>query len=142
MLTFIPEVGDFINAALLGTTNQYMIGNVIQSKFLNISTTRRGGAVVHVDGRDPDRDRGLRPAAGDAIAHGGGGGLSARARDRIRTWLLGIWVGRRAAVLFIPILSSSCSRSTTTRACFNFTWNGFTLRHWQHPFSNQIWAPR
>jgi spermidine/putrescine transport system permease protein len=36
LLTFIPACGDFINAALLGTSNQYMIGNVIQSKFLNI----------------------------------------------------------------------------------------------------------
>jgi spermidine/putrescine transport system permease protein len=36
LLTFIPAVGDFINALLLGTPNQYMIGNVIQSKFLNI----------------------------------------------------------------------------------------------------------
>jgi spermidine/putrescine transport system permease protein len=36
LLTFIPATGDFINAALLGTPNQYMIGNVIQSKFLNI----------------------------------------------------------------------------------------------------------
>src|SRR5690349_20812136 len=36
LLTFIPACGDFINAALLGTPNQFMIGNVIQSKFLNI----------------------------------------------------------------------------------------------------------
>ena len=36
LLTFIPAVGDYINAALLGTPNQYMIGNVIQAKFLNI----------------------------------------------------------------------------------------------------------
>jgi spermidine/putrescine transport system permease protein len=36
LLTFIPACGDFINAALLGTPNQYMVGNVIQSKFLNI----------------------------------------------------------------------------------------------------------
>jgi spermidine/putrescine transport system permease protein len=33
LLTFIPAVGDFINAQLLGTSRQYMIGNVIQSKF-------------------------------------------------------------------------------------------------------------
>src|SRR3954467_12178001 len=33
LLTFIPACGDFINAALLGTPQQYMIGNVIQSKF-------------------------------------------------------------------------------------------------------------
>jgi spermidine/putrescine transport system permease protein len=36
LLTFIPACGDFINAALLGTSRQFMIGNVIQSKFLNI----------------------------------------------------------------------------------------------------------
>jgi len=36
LLTFIPACGDFINAALLGTPEQYMIGNVIQSKFLVI----------------------------------------------------------------------------------------------------------
>jgi spermidine/putrescine transport system permease protein len=34
LLTFIPACGDFINAALLGTPRQFMIGNVIQSKFL------------------------------------------------------------------------------------------------------------
>jgi spermidine/putrescine transport system permease protein len=34
LLTFIPAAGDFINAELLGTPNQYMIGNVIDSSFL------------------------------------------------------------------------------------------------------------
>ena len=37
LLTFIPAVGDFINAQLLGTPRQFMIGNVIQSKFLVIT---------------------------------------------------------------------------------------------------------
>jgi spermidine/putrescine transport system permease protein len=36
LLTFIPATGDFINAYLLGTPRQYMIGNVIQSQFLAI----------------------------------------------------------------------------------------------------------
>jgi len=36
LLTFIPAAGDFINAQLLGTPQQYMIGNVIQSQFLNL----------------------------------------------------------------------------------------------------------
>jgi spermidine/putrescine transport system permease protein len=36
LLTFIPATGDFINAALLGTPRQYMIGNVIQAKFITI----------------------------------------------------------------------------------------------------------
>jgi spermidine/putrescine transport system permease protein len=37
LLTFIPAVGDFINAQFLGTSRQYMIGNVIQSKFLVVT---------------------------------------------------------------------------------------------------------
>lgn len=36
LTTFIPAMGDFVNAQLLGTPKQYMIGNVIQSKFLVI----------------------------------------------------------------------------------------------------------
>ena len=36
LLTFIPAAGDYINAELLGTSRQYMIGNVIQSKFLKV----------------------------------------------------------------------------------------------------------
>ena len=36
LLTFIPATGDFINAKLLGTPNQFMIGNVIESKFFNL----------------------------------------------------------------------------------------------------------
>jgi spermidine/putrescine transport system permease protein len=36
LLTFIPAAGDFINAQLLGTPKQHMIGNVIQSKFLEL----------------------------------------------------------------------------------------------------------
>ena len=34
LLTFIPAVGDYINAALLGGTGQAMVGNVIQSLYL------------------------------------------------------------------------------------------------------------
>ncbi len=37
LLTFIPAAGDFINAELLGTPNQFMIGNVIQSRYLEVA---------------------------------------------------------------------------------------------------------
>jgi spermidine/putrescine transport system permease protein len=37
LLTFIPAAGDFINAQLLGTPNQFMIGNVIQSRYLVVN---------------------------------------------------------------------------------------------------------
>jgi spermidine/putrescine transport system permease protein len=36
LLTFIPALGDFINAELLGSSRQYMIGNVIQSQYLEL----------------------------------------------------------------------------------------------------------
>jgi spermidine/putrescine transport system permease protein len=36
LLTFIPAAGDFINAQLLGSTHNHMIGNVIQSRFLDL----------------------------------------------------------------------------------------------------------
>lgn len=34
LLTFIPAAGDYINSELLGTPQQYMIGNVIDNTFL------------------------------------------------------------------------------------------------------------
>ena len=37
LLTFIPAVGDFINAELLGNPRTQMIGNVIQGRFLEIA---------------------------------------------------------------------------------------------------------
>ena len=37
LLTFIPAVGDFVNAELLGNPQAKMIGNVIQARFLQIT---------------------------------------------------------------------------------------------------------
>ena len=35
ILTFIPAIGDYVNAELLGTTKTQMIGNVIQNRYLS-----------------------------------------------------------------------------------------------------------
>jgi spermidine/putrescine transport system permease protein len=48
LLTFIPATGDFINAQLLGTRDQYMIGNVIQSRFLEITDYPTAAALSFV----------------------------------------------------------------------------------------------
>jgi spermidine/putrescine transport system permease protein len=48
LLTFIPAAGDFINAQLLGTPRQYMIGNVIQSKFLELTDYPQAAALSFV----------------------------------------------------------------------------------------------
>jgi spermidine/putrescine transport system permease protein len=37
LLTFIPAAGDFVNATLLGSPKQTMIGNVIQSRYLEVN---------------------------------------------------------------------------------------------------------
>jgi spermidine/putrescine transport system permease protein len=36
LLTFIPATGDYVNAQLLGTPNQYMVGNVIDGLLLQV----------------------------------------------------------------------------------------------------------
>jgi spermidine/putrescine transport system permease protein len=48
LLTFIPAVGDFVNAELLGTPRQYMIGNVIQSKFLRVQDYPEAAALSFI----------------------------------------------------------------------------------------------
>jgi spermidine/putrescine transport system permease protein len=48
LLTFIPAAGDFINAQLLGTPHQSMIGNVIQSKFKVIADYPEAAALSFV----------------------------------------------------------------------------------------------
>jgi spermidine/putrescine transport system permease protein len=37
LLTFVPAVGDFVNASILGGTGNTMIGNIIQNTFINNS---------------------------------------------------------------------------------------------------------
>ena len=48
LLTFIPAAGDFVNAELLGTPREHMIGNVIQSKFLVITDYPQAAALSFV----------------------------------------------------------------------------------------------
>ena len=45
LLTFIPAVGDFVNAELLGNPKSQMIGNVIEGKFLKATDYPAGAAL-------------------------------------------------------------------------------------------------
>jgi len=45
LLTFIPAVGDYINAQLLGSPGQRMVGNVIQSLFTDANDYPAAGAL-------------------------------------------------------------------------------------------------
>jgi spermidine/putrescine transport system permease protein len=62
--------------------------------------------------------------------------MTATVQTRIRTWLLGIWSAAALLYLFIPIFIVVLFSFNDNQGRFNFTWNGFTLRHWQHPFAN------
>jgi spermidine/putrescine transport system permease protein len=48
LLTFIPAVGDFINASLLGSANTTMIGNVIQRRMLISNDYPEGAAISFI----------------------------------------------------------------------------------------------
>jgi spermidine/putrescine transport system permease protein len=48
LLTFIPSVGDFVNSIILGSRNTTMIGQVIQSRFLDFNDFPRASALGFV----------------------------------------------------------------------------------------------
>ena len=52
LLTFIPAAGDYINAELLGSPKQRMVGNVIQSLFTDANDYPAAACAVG----DPDAD--------------------------------------------------------------------------------------
>jgi spermidine/putrescine transport system permease protein len=60
----------------------------------------------------------------------------ARRRDTARSWGLGIWSGLALLYLFIPIFVIILFSFNDNKGRFNFTWQGFTLNHWAHPFAN------
>ena len=45
LLTFIPAAGDFINAELLGSPNERMVGNEIQDLFTSTGDYAQAGAL-------------------------------------------------------------------------------------------------
>ncbi|MCW3046181.1 MAG: transporter permease [Solirubrobacterales bacterium] len=56
--------------------------------------------------------------------------------DAWRGRLLGLWAGLALLYLFIPIFIVVLFSFNDNKGRFNFTWQGFTLRHWAHPFQN------
>jgi spermidine/putrescine transport system permease protein len=59
-----------------------------------------------------------------------------RRLDDARSWVLGIWSALALLYLFIPIFVIVLFSFNAPKGRFNFTWQGFTLDHWKHPFSN------
>ena len=69
-------------------------------------------------------------AASGPSAPTGAGDRFGKARD----WGLGIWSVLAILFLFIPIFVAIVFSFNDPAGRFNFTWNGFTLDHWLHPF--------
>jgi spermidine/putrescine transport system permease protein len=55
--------------------------------------------------------------------------------DRLRTWALGVWAVLALVYLFLPIGIVALYSFNDPKGRFNFTWQGFTLDHWKHPFA-------
>src|ERR1043165_9017666 len=56
--------------------------------------------------------------------------------DRWRTRALGLWSALALIYLFIPIFIVVLFSFNDNKGRFNFTWQGFTLDHWAHPFAD------
>jgi spermidine/putrescine transport system permease protein len=48
LLTFIPAIGDYVNAEVLGGPGGHMLGNVIQSEFLTTRVYPRASALAFI----------------------------------------------------------------------------------------------
>ncbi|MBO9531679.1 MAG: ABC transporter permease [Solirubrobacteraceae bacterium] len=55
---------------------------------------------------------------------------------RLRDWGLGIWSVLAILFLFLPIVIAIVFSFNDPAGRFNFTWQGFTLDHWLHPFKD------
>jgi spermidine/putrescine transport system permease protein len=56
--------------------------------------------------------------------------------DKVRSWGLTIWSVLALLYLFIPIFIVVLFSFNDNQGRFNFTWQGFTLDHWAHPFAD------
>src|SRR6478609_1822831 len=56
--------------------------------------------------------------------------------DRIRSRVLGVWSVLALLYLFIPVFIVVLFSFNDNHGRFNFTWQGFTLKHWADPFAN------
>src|SRR3954451_20419358 len=56
--------------------------------------------------------------------------------DKVGNWVLAIWSGLAVLYLFIPVFIVVLFSFNNPKGRFNFTWQGFTLEHWAHPFAD------
>jgi spermidine/putrescine transport system permease protein len=151
LLTFIPAVGDYVNAYFLGGPNQAMIGNVIQGQYLQLADYPIAAAlsfvlvglimalvVVYL------RLGGARAMIGDEAAPAVAAGTTTSTHPgRFGAWgwlrehALNIYAALAIGYMLIPIAVIVVFSFNDPVGNFNITWQGFTLQHWAHPFREQ-----
>ena len=152
LLTFIPAIGDYVNAYFLGGPNQAMIGNVIQGQYLQLADYPEAAALsfvllalILVAVLGYFRAAGTAAITGDDAAEAPDAGrsssrLPARVGGRL-AWLreraLGIYAGLAVAYMLIPIGVIVLFSFNDPAGNFNVSWQGFTLEYWTHPFANR-----
>ena len=125
LLTFIPAAGDFINAQLLGTPREHMIGNVIQSRFLDLADYPAASALSFVlMAAIVAARRHLR-----ALARDGEAGLMVAA---VRRHALTAYALLAFGYLLLPIAVVIAFSFNDPAGRFNYTWQGFTFDNWRN----------
>jgi len=61
--------------------------------------------------------------------------FTSRTWERIRTGGLALWSALALLYLFLPIFIVVLFSFNDPKGRFNYTWEGFTLDHWKHPFA-------
>ena len=108
LLTFIPAAGDFINAQLLGSPQNHMIGNVHPVEVPGVDgLSGSRGDVLHPDGGDPDCSvrvcaRG-RDGAVDGDARMSSVAMAAKSKPAGWNWGWGLRAASRFDGLLTPI---------------------------------------
>ena len=151
LLTFIPAVGDYVNAYFLGGPNQAMIGNVIQGQYLQLANYPIAAAlsfvlmalimvavVVYL------WRVGAGALMGDGAATSEGGharlgraGCGPGALGWVREHALGAYAAAAVAYTLIPIAVIVLFSFNDPSGNFNISWQGFTLDHWRDPFGDR-----
>ena len=156
LLTFIPAVGDYVNAYFLGGPNQAMIGNVIQGQYLELANYPIAAALSFVlmalimvvvviylwrvgTGALMGDDEEVRTEGGRARL--GAGRVRARgAVGWVREHALPAYAAVAIAYMLIPIAVIILFSFNDPSGNFNISWQGFTLDHWRNPFADQALA--
>jgi spermidine/putrescine transport system permease protein len=150
LLTFIPAVGDYVNAFFLGGPNQAMIGNAIQGQYLQLADYPTASAlsfvlmalllavvVIYF------LFAGSGALMGDDESTVLGGSSAAPSREPGTRGPIG-WLRRNAVVIYaalavaymlIPIAVIAVFSFNDPQGNFNLSWEGFTLDYWKDPFA-------